>query len=302
VRFQERLPRRRTLGIQGALQVTAIQADYVNNRSRDEAFFSRNANLSYNPATGANYPFTDLTHLPYPDWGIVTTTYGDGWSDYHALQTAVTRRFQNRWQASANYTLSVFRDATGGPDVGFAVAPDLGSEYTLGVGDQRHRATLNGIWELPLGFQASGLYFYGSGLRFATSYGTDLRRVGASGTNRLRPNGSIVPRNNFVGNPIHRVDVRLRKRFPIRGSVAIDGILEVFNLFNHANFGSYTTVETSAAYGKPNVSTQLPFQPRMAQFAFRMTFKCRATSCSARAQHRGTGHSPERMRIRKSWR
>jgi len=29
-----------------------------------------------------------------------------GWSNYHALQTAFTKRFSNRWQASLTYTLS----------------------------------------------------------------------------------------------------------------------------------------------------------------------------------------------------
>ena len=29
----------------------------------------------------------------------------------------------------------------------------------------------NGIWDAGYGFQLSGLYFYGSGQRFATTYG-----------------------------------------------------------------------------------------------------------------------------------
>jgi len=109
---------------------------------------SRNANLTYNPVTGANYPFTDISRLPYPDWGLVTMQYGDGWSDYHGLQTAFTKRFSHHWQASANYTLSRLKDAVGAPDVGFPVAADIGGEYRLAVGDQRHRVTFNGIWEL----------------------------------------------------------------------------------------------------------------------------------------------------------
>ena len=31
---------------------------------------------------------------------------------------------------------------------------------------------------------------------------------------RLRPDGTIVPRNGFVGDPIHRVDMRLQKKIP----------------------------------------------------------------------------------------
>jgi hypothetical protein len=41
-----------------------------------------------------------------------------------------------------------------------------------------------------------------------------------------------VPRNNFMGDPLHRFDVRVQRRFTV-GGLAIDGIAEVFNLFNH---------------------------------------------------------------------
>ena len=60
-----------------------------------------------------------------------------------------------------------------------------------------------------------------------------------------------MPRNNFVGEPIHRVDLRIQQRFPLGGRVSIDGILEVFNVFNHANYGNYEVRESNANYGKP---------------------------------------------------
>ena len=224
----------------------SVQADYAYTASRNEAYVG-NANLSYDPATGANYDFRDVSRLPFPEWGLVPMYYGDGYSNYHGLQTAFTKRFSRRWQASITYTLSGLWDATGAPDVGFPIAPDLGGDYSLAVSDQRHRAVFNGIWQLGYGFQLSGVYFYGSGLRYSTSYGVDLRNVGTGGSSRLRPDGSIVPRNNFVGAPLHRLDARIQKRFPIRGRIGIDGILEVFNLFNHENYGAYTTTEVSPA-------------------------------------------------------
>ena len=46
-----------------------------------------------------------------------------------------------------------------------------------------------------------------------------------------------MPRNNFVGLPLHRVDVRLQRRFNL-GPAKLDGLLEVFNVFNHANFSN----------------------------------------------------------------
>lgn len=66
--------------------------------------------------------------------------------------------------------------------VSFPVAPDFGGEYGLAVTDQRHRAVFNGIWLVGGGFQVSGVYFYGSGERQATSFGGDERGIGATGS------------------------------------------------------------------------------------------------------------------------
>ena len=57
----------------------------------------------------------------------------------------------------------------------------------------------NGIWQIKYGIQLSGIYFFGSGERLPTSYGGDLRRAGGNG-NQLRPDGTLVLRNDFVGD------------------------------------------------------------------------------------------------------
>ena len=85
----------------------------------------------------------------------------------------------------------------------------------------------------------SGLYFFGSGERLATICGGDRRGSAAAAPQRLCADGTIVPRNSFVRDAIHRVDMRLQQRIPLGGRVSIDGIFEVFNVFNRANFGSY---------------------------------------------------------------
>src|SRR5262249_16009243 len=149
-------------------------------------------NLTYNAATGANYPSGDATHRPYPDGGSVALVFNDGWSNQHSLETSFQKRFSHRWQGQVNYSRALARDATGAPKVGLPLAPDMGGEYTLAAGDQRHRVVANGIWDLGYGFQLSGIYLYGSGVRMSTTYGADLRDQGA-GLNtgavpqRLRP-------------------------------------------------------------------------------------------------------------------
>ena len=67
------------------------------------------------------------------------------------------------------------------------VAPDMGPIYQLTSTDQRHKATFNGIWDIGKGLQLSGLYFYGSGQRFSTSWGSDLRNTGGASYNILTP-------------------------------------------------------------------------------------------------------------------
>ncbi|HEY3157794.1 MAG TPA: TonB-dependent receptor [Vicinamibacterales bacterium] len=270
-----------SVGVQRQLAATmAIDADYIYTGERKVSWNETgyNINLSYNPATGVNYPFSDISRRPYPEYGAIDMWIPTGArSNYHALSTAFTKRMSNGWQASGTYLLSGLRDAYAQPysglqQVPFTVAPDLGAEYTLAQNDQRHRVVLNGIWQLKYGFQVSGLYFYGSGSRYSTSYGTDLRDLGGIGANRLRPNGTIVPRNNFVGLPLHRVDARVQKKFTMTNRMTVEGIAEVFNLLNHANYGSYTTQEVSVLYGRPSSNPAVAYQPRMAQLGFRLTF------------------------------
>jgi hypothetical protein len=169
-------------------------------------------------------------------------------------------------------------------------------------GDQRNRATVNGIWEVGMGFQLSGVYFFGSGERRGTTWGGDLRNTGGANFGILTPAGTtaqsiaanltpdaleriggsvkgqvfngqfLVDRAQLVGDAIHRVDMRIQRKFALAKHANVDGILEVFNLFNHANYGSYVTAESNARYGTPSSNTNVAYQPRMMQLGFRATF------------------------------
>jgi carboxypeptidase family protein/TonB-dependent receptor-like protein len=285
-------------GIQHQIGDTmSVEANYVYTAGRLEETV-HNANLSYNPATGANYPFSDISHRPFPDWGVVLLEFLEGYSNYHGTDLTFTKRFSNRWQATATYTLGFFKDGLPvrpqwylGPDgvmarrdVGFPLAPDLGGEYGYAgsnvgggfgqAGDQRHRAVLNGVWDVGYGFQMSGIYFYGSGERFATNTGVDRRGEGANAASelRLRADGTIIPRAVILGKPIHRFDARFQKRLALGARLTLDGLFEVYNLFNHANYGSYTTNESNARFGQPSFNGNVAYQPRMLQLGFRVAF------------------------------
>lgn len=49
-------------------------------------------------------------------------------------------------------------------------------------------------------------------------------------------------------------------------------MLEVFNLFDRANYGNWVTDEANAKYGKPAANTAVAYSPRMLQLGFRVTF------------------------------
>jgi hypothetical protein len=273
----------------------AFEANYVHTDGRLEETV-HNANLSFNPATGANYPFTDISRRPFSEWGVVLLEFLEGRSQYNAADFTLTKRFNNRWQAMFTYTLGKFEDELPvrpqwylGPDgiiarrdVGFPLAADFGGEsassgafFAGGAGqsgDQRHRAVLNGLWDVGWGVQVSGIYFYGSGEYFQTNTGADRRNEGAGSEMRLRADGTIIARAAIIGEPIHRIDMRLQKRLSFGEQIRLDGMFEVFNLLNHENYGSYTTNESNANYGRPSFNGNVAYQPRMLQLGFRVAF------------------------------
>jgi hypothetical protein len=254
---------------------TALEMDYVYKHDSGQKVLHPNANVTYDPATGANLPFSDISTRPFPQWGQVGYYAYDGWANYHALQSSFSKRFSDNWQAAASYTMSGYWNGDPPPLTGagqivtFPVADDLGNAYSLGVTDQRHRLTLNGMWQTPIGFQLSGIYFFGSGERRDVSAGDDNRDLGG-GSERLRENGTIIPRASFVGDPIHRVDVRLQQRIPL-GRVSVDGLIEVFNVFDRANYGAYVTDESSRQFGQPQRNSNIAYSPRAVQLGFRVT-------------------------------
>ncbi|HKC57561.1 MAG TPA: TonB-dependent receptor [Vicinamibacterales bacterium] len=263
----------------------AVEANYVfTGQRREEVDY--NMNLTYDPAAGDNVPFSIIAARPYPDWGFVNGEFMQGWSNYHGLETSFTKRFSHHYQLAATYTLAQLHDSIGDPcqvvkaadgtpactRITFRLRPDVGSEYTLAATDQRHRAVVNGIWEVGWGLQASGVYFYGSGMRQGVSCSCPARDTGSGGGTRRLNDGTYLPRNSFVGSPLHRVDTRLQKRIPLGGRRTLDGMLELFNLFNHRNYGSYTTAVDNPAYGQPVYNTNVAYASRSAQLGFRLGF------------------------------
>jgi hypothetical protein len=262
-----------SIGIQRQIgSVAAFTADYVYSKGDHEKDVVDNINLTFNPTTGVNLPFSNRNTRPYPDWDAVSMNTHLGRSAYHALQTSLNKRFSNRWQGSATYTLSYLYNADTKPfsgleQVTFPTAPDLGGEWGLSADDQRHRMVLNGIWQVGGGFQVSALHFFSAGNRLAHTYGGDVRGLGANFSQRLRPDGTIVPRNDLIGPVQNRTDLRLQQKLPLGSRRSFDLIADVFNMFNRPNWGIGTQESTLNQFLQ-HTSAQV----RTAQFGFRLTF------------------------------
>src|SRR6185295_11714176 len=260
-----------------------------------------------NPATGYNQANGSAPIRPNPAYAGVFQFVSDGKREQTAIATSVTRRMRNRFQAGLTYTLMLEMQDNG--TVGYGNSPVnnpfdyLDGEWATSTDFQRNTVRLWGMMQLPYGFSTSVTYFYGSGNRFADSIATTP--FGKPGTNRLNltaagtatsaitipasvldrwdgpaviASGDVIPRNALTGLPLHKVDFHLTKDIRLGGSARVQLVAEVFNVFNHENYGSYNTslsataAATTALFGTPNQNNGTAFVPRQAQLGFKIAF------------------------------
>ena len=235
------------------------------------------------------------------------TFVSNGHRDQTQLAMGLTRRLKNRLQAGATYTLMFSMHDDGG--IGYT-APGANNpfdfvdgEYATSAAFQRNTVRTYALYQLKWGIATSITYSYGSGNRFNASIsGTPYGKVG---TNRLNltnaggtanpivipagvadrfdgpptiASGTVIPRNALLGLPLHRVDLRMTKDLTLGGSRKATLIAEVFNVFNHANYGSYATSlsatngAATALFGQPQQTDGNAYVPREAQLGFRIGF------------------------------
>jgi hypothetical protein len=265
------------------------------------------ANLAYNPATGYNQAVASAPVRPNPAYAGVFQFVSDGKRQQTAISSSLTRRLKSRFQAGITHTVMLEMKDNG--VVGYGTSPAnnpfdyLGGEWATSVDFQRHTVRLWGLMQLPRGFNTSVTYFYGSGNRFNNSIAT--APYGKPGTNRLNltaaggatnaitipatvldrwngpaviASGDVMPRNALQGLPLHKVDFHLTKDIRLGGSTKVQLLAEVFNVFNHANFGAYNTSlsatapATTALFGTPNQNNGTAYVPRQGQLGFKIGF------------------------------
>jgi hypothetical protein len=162
--------------------------------------------------------------------------------------------------------------------LGFDPAHEQGASQQ----DQRHRFAFSGAMHVR-GMQVAGIVTVGSGVPFNILAGADLNADGDGGTfppDRARHNladpASAVPRNAGRMPAESMVDLRISRKFRLRGKIALEPMLEVFNLFSRVNFTDVNNVFGTAAFPEhplPTYGQFLRAAPlRQVQLAARILF------------------------------
>ena len=292
------------IGFQKQLgEAMAVDADLTHWKAYNQGR-QRDPNLFFDPVTGYNRnPST--AGRPDPKFGQIQWLSADGKADYMALATGLTRRYRNNFQANVAYTLMFYMNDN---TTNFQYQgnnpfrPD--DEWARSTEFQRHTLRFNGIYRLPWDISLAGAYLYGSGNYYQTTVA--LNPFGHTGTTRLNSGatplvipesvetstsnselltvrdrfdgpdsiapGQIAPRNALRGLALHKVDLRFTKDVKLPGGVKVTGIAEVFNLFNHANYGAYNAQINSSTFGQPRQNALNAYLPRVWQFAAKVGF------------------------------
>ena len=252
-----------TLGLSRQLTPTlALDVDYVHSVLR------LNKGSDLNEPT---IPFDDTSRLFWPEVrGRLVITESIGRNEYDGLQVSARKRFANRTQFVANYTLSRLT----GTSFTIAECRDcIGDDRDVGPlrSDTTHRVVLSGIFQLPGGFQVSALFQGESAHPLNAETVQDLNGNGQTGDFVVGPNGEPPGRGNFRGDPTYILDLRVAKFFRFGETKNLQLMFEVLNLFNHVNWGrNFEDVTESPNFGMP--TGELWTNQRQVQLGVRFSF------------------------------
>jgi hypothetical protein len=293
----------------------SVNANFVYVRGYEQV-----GTIDYNPVLGAqlgtsrrpnDLPCSAIPGAPCVNGGIPATSASVlqytsfGETEYSGLTLAVNKRFSHNYQFLASYTLSKAEDNSTDfqsnfipqnngfgrnqdDELGLPLGFNPDSERGPATHDQRHRFVLSGVYQLPLDFGVSAIFTAASGRPYTPLAGADLNGDGNGGAfppDRARANpldeGSSVGRNSETTASYVNLDLRASKRFHFARGANFELILDVFNVFNRANFfentnqSSFTIFGTGAFPGSPLPTYGLyteTLPPRQAQLAAKISF------------------------------
>jgi hypothetical protein len=167
----------------------------------------------------------------------LTTVESKAHSLYNGVTVGLDQRFNGRFQYQVYYTWS--RDLSDDDNerdpftFRYAKITDLEKEWSYSDRDQRHRVNAWMLYRAPWDVNVDMRYAYRSAQpKSITRSGADA----ATPQDRINPDGTVTRRNlGRKDNQFNSLDLRLSKNFEL-GGWTVQPIVEVFNVFNHANF------------------------------------------------------------------
>jgi len=223
-------------------------------------------------------------------FGRITVAQSDGRSRYDAFTASFKKRYANKYQLNAHYTLSKAQSWFGAiGDFGLQPQNLFNKWDPINFGpageDERHRFVLSGIFDLPVGFQVAPIFQLASARPYSVfpSCGCDINRDGVN-NDRDSVNPGVddqhkLPLNSKRGDSFSQLNVRVSKFFKWGESKKLGLFFEAFNVFNTGNYGNqFQNVTGSPDFGKPinffgatgfSEPLGIPFQ---AQFGARFSF------------------------------
>ena len=190
-----------------------INVDYVNNKGTN--YYSRYIENYYKPSINQR---------------TITEKYGDifiwgnfGNNFYQALLLEFTKPFSDGWMLQVSYALSEARSEVDLPESGYTFLSSFKDAYSSF--DERHRLTINGIIDLPFGFQVAGILNLGSPTPIPAIVGMDLNDNNNFNDDwPSNERNSVRPDIKKISSWYKNIDLRLTKDFVTDyGTFRIDG-------------------------------------------------------------------------------
>lgn len=238
-----------------------------------DLIYSKGYNLLRAENLNPVIPGTIYDHVD-PTRTNVMAVSDKGKSEYEGLYLTFSKRYSNGWSLDVSYTLSksmADTDSQGGDirvDQGGVTTPwsyDANAwerAYGRTFYDARHKLTITGIADLPLGFQLTGLFYYRSATPWNAVYAEDVNLDSLTG------DYVDFHRNSRTGFDAMWLNLRLSKFIRFSSSLRVQLFAEAYNVTNRANFATVQSVLGTAQFGKPLAADD----PRLIQLGVRLDF------------------------------
>ena len=209
-----------------------------------------------------------LVERPDPTRGQVITVESAGKSEYKGLFLTLNKRFSKGWSLNIAYTLSKAMgdtERTGSEAAPWTNDPDCWERaYGRMRNDARHKFTASGTWDLPLGFQLSGILYYRSAYPWNALYAEDVNLDG------IQTPSDYVDQNRNSRQGFDEMWLNLRLSWFINLSkVRIQLFAEGYNITNRTNFTNVQNIYETALFGDPLSAGA----PRMIQVGARFDWR-----------------------------